>query len=290
MKATRKPPKAISQRPISKTSKVKKARPTYAHTISPSRIFHENQKSKYLRDSNTKPPIINALLKNRYAFFQDPALKRNFTGLFFGDEILSVYNPERLIKPTSNVHVETGVVEQDALENTPSKLQMADKAGRDIEPATGDEGLDKDYVDARLEAVEARTNEKFIQLTSTLKEIASGQQRQAEALARVEAATTEARNEAISARNAASSTKWNIAVTGIAVAGVLLAAFGMWTQAVGMLLPNALQPPVIEVVVPQQQLAPQLPGSSSDALAGGDSSEAPVPVESETTDGAATND
>ncbi len=127
----------------------------------------------------------------------------------------------------------------------------------------GGHGVDAEtqrYVDAKVETVKAQNDARFVEVMSALGGIKADFVAQSDvSRARFEATSAElsstreaaiaAKTAAASAEAAAGATKWNILLTGLTVAAILLGIWTVWGQAIEMTTgilssPTALvQPP-----------------------------------------------
>ena len=92
----------------------------------------------------------------------------------------------------------------------------------------------REEVNAKLEAVEARLETRLVKMDTKLDVIVDRLQTSAAASndLREELKDTkrELKNDLMETKKAASTIKWNILFTGLAVAGVMVAVFSLWTQ------------------------------------------------------------
>ncbi|MEL6963418.1 MAG: hypothetical protein AAFO01_11710 [Pseudomonadota bacterium] len=98
--------------------------------------------------------------------------------------------------------------------------------------------VSRDEMNARLEAVEARMDARMSSIDSNLGRISDQLTASAtintERYTRLTEKIGDAKQSASEAASAARGVKWNIVATGLTVAGVLLAVFAIWVQAIEM--------------------------------------------------------
>lgn len=101
----------------------------------------------------------------------------------------------------------------------------------------GGGGMDttnREYIDAKIDAVRAQNDARFSEVMHGVSGLGDRLDMQKELLLLTKAASERAEAAADKAQKSTSNIKWNVAITAIAVIGVLFVTWQLWMQGVGM--------------------------------------------------------